>query len=238
MKRRKTVKRYTKHNNHKKIFRGALLIVILIGVLFCAIKLEFPREAADDTYSESVSASKVMIRAYDVDHSDEPVWNYSKEFDDIQELQLPAARALGVGPLTEDTIVYMLADGRLKQVRDSNATFYLHQVDYPYLVPEAKHTLEYIAEMYQKRVGDPNDRLRVTSLARTISHIKRLRRGNINAVEESCHLYGTTFDISYRDLNPVQKQALARVLRDLRDAGYCYVKYERKQPCFHITVRK
>lgn len=214
-----------------------MFIVVLIAVFLCVIKLEFLLSDADPSHSES-REPKVMIRAYDVDYSDEPVWNYAKEFDDIQELQLPAARDMGVGPLTEDTIIYMLADGRLEQVLDTTDTYYLHQVQYPYLTPEAKHTLGYIGEMYQKRVGNSNDRLRITSLARTTGHVRRLRRGNVNAVEESCHLYGTTFDISYRDLEPAQKQALARVLRDLRDAGYCYVKYERKQPCFHITIRK
>jgi hypothetical protein len=27
------------------------------------------------------------------------------------------------------------------------------------------------------------------------------------------------------------------VLRDFREAGRCYVKYEVKQGCFHITTR-
>ena len=31
---------------------------------------------------------------------------------------------------------------------------------------------------------------------------------------------------------------MAEVLRDLKNAGRCYVKYEIKQACFHITARK
>lgn len=212
-------------------------MAFLVGVLYIVIRTQFRGEAPNDFYPEHTNHS-IAERTYSVEFSDEPVRDYGKAFDDIQELQLPAARAMGVGPLTEDTISRLLEEGQLEQVLESTSSYYLNDVKYPYLTPEAKHMLGYIGEMYQKRVGDPSDRLRVTSLARTTDHVKRLRRGNVNAVEESCHLYGTTFDISYRDLDPKQKQALAQVLRDLQKAGYCYVKYERKQPCFHITIRK
>ena len=33
------------------------------------------------------------------------------------------------------------------------------------------------------------------------------------------------------------KQILSEVLNDQRHLGRCYVKYEVKQGCFHITVR-
>jgi hypothetical protein len=33
------------------------------------------------------------------------------------------------------------------------------------------------------------------------------------------------------------KLVLSEVLRDMREANKCYVKYELKQGCFHITVR-
>lgn len=35
----------------------------------------------------------------------------------------------------------------------------------------------------------------------------------------------------------LMKRALGEVLRDLRYEGRCFVKYEVKQGCFHITVR-
>ena len=84
--------------------------------------------------------------------------------------------------------------------------------------------------------------------------VKRLRRHNQNASENSTHRYGTTFDISYwhyvkvpelrgrpyEDVPPEYLRAtLGQVLKDLHDTpGTCYVKYEKKQSCFHITVRK
>ena len=60
----------------------------------------------------------------------------------------------------------------------------------------------------------------------------------------SAHLYATTIDITYSRFEgavPVNydpyKYILAEVLRDLRNDKRCYVKFELKQACFHITVR-
>ena len=34
------------------------------------------------------------------------------------------------------------------------------------------------------------------------------------------------------------KMVLSEVLRDLRKQDVCYIKYELKQGCFHITTRQ
>ena len=62
------------------------------------------------------------------------------------------------------------------------------------------------------------------------------------------HQLGTTFDISYSsfiansDANPRSvddlKGILAEVLKAMREEEKIWVKYEVKQPCFHITARK
>ena len=92
----------------------------------------------------------------------------------------------------------------------------------------------------------------VTSVLRTEDDVKRLRRRNGNASANSAHFYGTTFDVSWKrfkkvedeDGRPLQdvssdtlKLVLSEVLRDLRKADKCYIKYELKQGCFHITTR-
>ncbi|MEG2514193.1 MAG: DUF5715 family protein, partial [Bacteroidaceae bacterium] len=77
-----------------------------------------------------------------------------------------------------------------------------------------------------------------------------LRRRNGNASLNSAHFYGTTFDVSYNRFEKVElerptqdvgsdtlKLVLSEVLRDLKKAEACYVKYELKQGCFHITAR-
>ena len=60
----------------------------------------------------------------------------------------------------------------------------------------------------------------------------------------SAHLYATTVDITYRRFEgtdlvnaDIYKYIMAEVLRDLRKEGRCYVKFELKQACYHITVR-
>ena len=92
----------------------------------------------------------------------------------------------------------------------------------------------------------------VTSVLRSQEDIERLKLVNPNVSDNSCHLLGTTFDIGYNRYKTVQdpdgpkrrvvrddtlKWVLSEVLRDLREEGRCYVKYEKKQGCFHITVR-
>ena len=71
---------------------------------------------------------------------------------------------------------------------------------------------------------------------------------NTVAVKNSAHRHATTFDISYKTFEPglftfetnvgELKKTLAEVLRDLRNDKLCYVRYEVKPGCFHITVRE
>ena len=81
-------------------------------------------------------------------------------------------------------------------------------------------------------------------MLRTDSSVKRLRKKNLNASANSAHIFGTTFDVAYaRYVGGKEKErdklktVLAEVLQDLRLAKKCYVRYEYKQGCFHITVR-
>lgn len=99
---------------------------------------------------------------------------------------------------------------------------------------------------------NPN-KIIVTSVPRTQEDINNLQKsGNPNAVKNSAHCYATTFDITYARYDKTQtkkirfcesvgnktlKWVLGEVLRDLRNQNKCYVKYEKRQRCFHITTR-
>ena len=118
----------------------------------------------------------------------------------------------------------------------------------PYLVPRAAVLLEDIGKAFYDSLyvkGVPLNQLIVTSVLRSESDVEKLRRRNGNATERSCHLFGTTFDICYNRYHPVTqpvrddtlKWVLCEVLRDMREQGRCYIKYEVKQGCFHMTVR-
>ena len=99
--------------------------------------------------------------------------------------------------------------------------------------------------------GIPLHKIIVTSVLRTKDDVQKLRNRNQNATENSCHLYGTTFDLCYNRYitvedpegpsrravrNDTLKWVLSEVLRDFRQQKRCYIKYEVKQGCFHMTV--
>ena len=122
----------------------------------------------------------------------------------------------------------------------------------PVLVPKAKKLLERIGSDF----ADSLERFDisgfcpiVTSVTRTEEDVHKLRRsGNVNASANSCHRYATTFDLAFTRFykqsgrehatvrSAMMKQKLAEVLKNIKDEGYCFVKYEYKQACFHVTV--
>ena len=119
-------------------------------------------------------------------------------------------------------------------------------------MPRAKELLDEIGRAFQDSLevqGAGSYRIIVTSVLRSRDDIKKLRQVNSNASNESAHRYGTTFDITYMRFDHYNnkypytipdeklKGILAEVLLQLRKEKKCWVKYEIKQGCFHITVR-
>lgn len=185
------------------------------------------------------------------------VSSYDRAFPDENDIQFATAARLGLAqPLNS----HDEANAMTSQLVYIGASpfFNLRPMTYsaPYLVPRADRLLNVIARNFQDSLlckGLPVHKLEVSSALRTLDDVKRLQRSNANATSQSCHLYGTTFDISYNYYARVGencvadtavcpygvqlKQVLAEVLRDLREQGACYVKNEHKEPCFHITCR-
>ena len=184
------------------------------------------------------------------------VSDYGTAFPDINPVQIAAAMYHGVKPCETRADVKAL-DGK-GLVCVSHSPYYVVAPltsSQPYLVPRAQKLLNrigrnFVDSLMVKHI--PPSLMIVTSVTRSIEDIKKLKRSNVNAVESSCHSYGTTVDISYIKFEPYKdaggnplrqaredslKWVLSEVLNDLRKAGACYVKYERKQGCFHITVR-
>lgn len=186
------------------------------------------------------------------------VWSYSKCFPDVQDVQIIAARKHGINPVrSREEAEQYVKNHQLVNV--THSPYYTvdkltHSI--PYLVPRAQHLLNTISVNFIDSCivkGLPVHLLMVTSVLRTADDITKLQRGNQNATTNSCHCYGTTVDIAYNRFVPVNgtyyrnmallrwnepmKKVLSEVLRDLREQGLCYVKYERKQGCFHLTCR-
>ena len=169
--------------------------------------------------------------------------NYTKDFAYINDVHMSAARKLGITPLTSRDELQKYED---KLVKLHNTRYY--KIDnltqsVPYMVPKAADFLTDLGKLMQEYNGT-NSRFVITSVLRTQADVKKLRRGNVNASENSTHCYATTIDITYNRFDVrgktregQLKEDLARALYDMQEKGYCYVKYEVKQPCFHITVR-
>ncbi|MCI5783875.1 MAG: DUF5715 family protein [Bacteroidales bacterium] len=173
-----------------------------------------------------------------------------KVFNDSNYIHLGVARKYGITPIMKLSDAWNLKVPVIRVV--PTETYYIDKLTYslPYLVPRAKKLLDDIAQTWKDSLtarGGGDYRLKVTSMLRTPATIKKLRRRNTAAVDSSAHQYGTTFDISFVKFvcdNPSTprtaedlKNLLAEVLYYLREEGRCYVKYEHKQGCFHITTR-
>ncbi len=176
---------------------------------------------------------------------------YRRTFNDKNDLHLRSAREWGITPLQNLTEADSTGFWTLARV-DSCRFYTVKKLTHsaPYLTPRAKWLLMTIGRNFADSLashGVYGYQLSVTSLLRTDDSIRRLRRRNRNASENSAHRYGTTFDISYIRYNRTDstsfmpeyrlKETLAEVLYDLRAQNRCHVKYEVRQACFHITAR-
>ena len=183
------------------------------------------------------------------------VVSYKRSFGDLNDAHLTAAHALGIQPLTSREEAEEMKE-QLMHIGDND----YYAVDslthsLPYLVPRASKLLDSIGANFldslEAKGLNPN-KIVVTSVLRTKEDVKRLRHRNGNASENSAHFFGTTFDVSWKRFRKVEdkngrplqnvgsdtlKLVLSEVLRDFRKADKCYIKYELKQGCFHITVR-
>ena len=183
------------------------------------------------------------------------VSSFSKAFPDQNDVQLIAAGKIGVKPVSDRSE----AESRKAELVyvGANPYFYVDRLNssIPYLVPQAAVLLQDIGRNFFDSLqvkGIPLHKIIVTSVMRSQDDVQKLRNRNGNATQNSCHLYGTTFDICYHRYKTVEdpdgparrqvrndslKWVLSEVLNDLRNQNRCYIKYEVHQSCFHITTR-
>lgn len=213
-----------------------------------AVSGEF--QAQESNSAPAVASNEYGGKYHPVGH----VPGFERTFPDLQEVQIVAARKWGVSPVRNR----QQAEQRKSELVfvGSNPYYTVGQLNHsiPYLVPRAADLLQTISRNFLDSLaikGKPLHKVVVTSLLRTEADVERLMRYNGNASDQSCHRFGTTFDIShvsYETVSPpgetrrevpndTLKWVLSEVLRDLRQQGLCYIKYEKKQSCFHITTR-
>ena len=146
-----------------------------------------------------------------------------------------------IDSLTENNILIKLQSNELYKIKRLSHSF-------PYLVPDAAQMVNEIATRFNEKIKEykvGDYRIMMTSLLRTRETQGKLSRRNVNAADNSAHLYATTIDISYKDFFNVKKdtvegkweaiQALSKVLVEMRKECKILAIRERKQSCFHIT---
>ena len=195
----------------------------------------------------TADGSQTKNRIYSVPH-------FGNTFPDQNDVQLVAAHRHGVKPVTDRAD----AEKRKSELVYVGGNPFYHvdklRSSIPYLVPRAAVLLQDIGRNFFDSLQIkqiPLHKIIVTSVLRSKADIVKLRGHNSNATENSCHLYGTTFDVCYNRYKTVEdpegperrkvrndtlKWVLSEVLNDMRKQNRCLVKYEVKQGCFHITV--
>ena len=213
-----------------------ITIVVLFGVVLLCLYVMFP-----------IKNKHIEIKELD----------YATLFNDLNGVQLKSARKFGIKQTLKNRDAADDVKDSLIHIK-GNSHYSIAKLTHsiPYLTNGAEELLDIIGKNFldslESKGLNPN-KIIVTSVLRTQEDIKKLQKsGNPNAINNSAHCYATTFDIAYayydktwfknlRFCDSVEpellKKVLGEVLRDLRKQNKCYVKYERKQSCLHITVR-
>jgi hypothetical protein len=229
--------------NKKLVLLAIAGLIIVVGLIWiCTPGGEYSK-------SEQVAVVEDTLVAYPG-----RTFSYKDKFRDTQAKQVRAAKAIGLKSPPQNRQEAAKMRGQLSLIK-SNDNYVVDSLTHsiPYLVPAAARELEQIGEGFAEilqRNGLPHYRFYVTSVLRTKDDVKHLQKsGNVNATSQSCHCYGTTFDLAYFRFDKVSrtreymhqdnlKLVLGQVLLNEQRAGRIYVKYEYKQACFHITVRE
>ncbi len=222
------------------ITRFVLPLLIVVVLLSAWVSYEAPM--TKEPYPMSVMEHRSSFRYRG---------SFNRDFNDLNDIQLIAALDKGVEP----------AHTRLEMERrkglvhiSTNPNYVVEELTHsvPYVVEDMAELLEDIGLAFMGELAKdtlPLYRPIITSVTRTAEDVKNLRQGNGNASENSTHQYGTTVDISWKRFDKVDlqdprsipneelKHLLAIVLKRFHDDGRVYIKHERKQACFHMTVR-
>ena len=254
-------------NKFLKGFVAATLLLALVRLVFPSVAQPLAHKSvaqADTAVVDSIDTTAVErmkpsvffdSKGQVVKHRIFSVPHFGNTFPDQNDVQLAAATRHGVKAVIDRAD----AERRKSELVYVGSNPFYHIDDrmrssIPYLVPRAAILLQDIGKSFFDSLQTkqiPLHKVIVTSVLRSKADVEKLRRRNSNATENSCHLYGTTFDICYNRYHTVEdpdgprrrqvrndtlKWVLSEVLRDMREQKRCLVKYEVKQGCFHITV--
>lgn len=238
----------------KIVLRASIFLLVLlccVGIYRCThphseVIPETPTTTNANQPDVTVTKDTADIKKLNISAK---VRNHSAQFNDLNDVHLVYADSIGIKPIStlRDIMKIDKPIVRIKSCDEYTVDKLYHS--YPYLVEPAALLLHDIGAEFNRKLelqGGGKYRLKVTSVLRTQESVNRLKRNNVNSTQNSAHLYGTTFDISYvnfpegmgnihKHTDGDLKNLLSEVLLEFKEQGRCLVKFERKQGCFHIT---
>jgi hypothetical protein len=235
-------KRYRLKKGVKKKLQIGLAIFVVIVVFILLLPYLKSFKKAEELHEPKIIG---MIRV--------------DKYSDLNELHLKYAKANGIKGFKSDkelkeNVETLLSKRELVKI-ENNSYYVVDKLthSHPYLTPEASKLLNEIGKRFHQKLAEQNLKKRyyqITSLLRTGESQRRLSQSNVNASSNSSHLYGTTFDITYARVFSKPKldkdfeiadgpaiKLLSEVIGELRKEGRCLVVTERRERCFHITVK-
>lgn len=235
-------------------FCACLLLIALVRSLstfdefFPLKKVNNSIEAVYYPVGQCPDCKKISFRYWKVD-----------KLNDGNNTHLEAARKMGRTPFNTNAEFELKKDllvksGAMVELVDAQ-TYHIKKLShsYPFLVPSAVKLLNEIGMRFEAKldsIGIAPHVMQISSVLRTGESQNGLGSRNYNAVTMSAHLFGSTFDITYKEFlqqngkpakegfcrHDMMRHVLAEVLSEMRAEGRCKVVIERKQACFHVTV--
>ncbi len=142
---------------------------------------------------------------------------------------------------TDEDLIQLGKKNVLQEI-ESNEFYIVRDLTHsqPLLLPKAIDFIDQLSILYKQKCTEKNIEYvpyEITSGSRSIESVERLGKENENSIEKSPHLWGKTFDMSWRAFggNKEQLKLFTSALSELKNQQKCFVKFERNG-CLHITV--
>lgn len=234
------------------LFLASLFILFSAGALATQVYLPELKQQLKDTYStltkktEPAITSIEELEPIDIELPDIRVIppipvEITKEYDK----HLYAAEHNGFGLIDDETHFRQLIEEEKLVLVDEGNGYEVMKLTHsePYITPYSKVILEELGSAFQT-VTEKESFFTITSVTRTPEQQKSLRKRNRNATSGiSSHSYGVSFDISYvrfdgkKGSNWAAKKKLEAILKEFEKSEKIVFIKERKQSCYHVTVR-
>lgn len=163
-------------------------------------------------------------------------------FSDGIKVHEKAYKYEGIKPQKTDEGLIQLGKKNVLKEIESNEFYILQDLTHsqPLLLPKAIDFINELSILYLQKCTEKNiDYVpyEITSGTRSKESVERLGKENENSIENSPHLKGKTFDMSWRKFDGYEAQLklFTSALSELKNQKKCFVKFERNG-CLHITV--